>query len=154
MRLYSEMGVGSTFRLMFPIESAGAKDDEAGQTRARILLVEDDAMVRRMLARRLTADGYDVVEASDGPSALRAHRTAGPFSLVLTDVVMPGQPQGPELVRRLRALDPDLKALIMSGYPDAAAMRGAGVPSGEHYLSKPIARDELRLALERILGPA
>jgi PAS domain S-box-containing protein len=152
MRLESEMGVGSTFRMMFPVESAGQAGDDAQQARRRILLVEDDPMVRRMLARRLAADGYDVVEAADGPSALHAHRTAGPFALILTDAVMPGQPQGPELVRRLRDTDPDLKTLIMSGYPDAAAMRGAGLPSGEHYLSKPIARDDLREALRRILG--
>jgi signal transduction histidine kinase len=152
MRLFSEMGVGSTFRMMFPVESVATTGDEAGRPGPRILLVEDDPMVRRMLARRLVADGYEVVEAADGPSALSAHRTAGPFALILTDVVMPGQPQGPELVRRLRDIDPNLKALIMSGYPDAAATRGAGAPSGEHYLPKPIARDALREALERILG--
>jgi CheY-like chemotaxis protein len=148
MRLYSEAGRGATFKLYFPAAVTAASAIQHNTKRRRILLVEDDPLVRRMLSRRLALEGFEVAEASDGSSALRLYRTEGPFNLVLTDVVMPGEPQGPELVRRLRADDPELRAVLMSGYPAEAATRGIGVSPGEIYLPKPIGRDDLRRALD------
>jgi CheY-like chemotaxis protein len=148
LRLYSEVGRGSTFKLYFPVAVTASPAVAPDRERRRILLVEDDPLVRRMLSRRLALEGFEVAEASDGSSALRLYRAEGPFSLVLTDVVMPGEPQGPELVRRLRADDPNLRAVLMSGYPAEAATRGIGVPPGEIYLPKPIGRDDLRRALD------
>jgi signal transduction histidine kinase len=153
IRLYSEAGRGATFKLYFPAAVTASPAVAPDRERRRILLVEDDPLVRRMLSRRLALEGFDVAEASDGSSALRLYRAEGPFSLVLTDVVMPGEPQGPELVRRLRADDPNLRAVLMSGYPAEAATRGIGVPPGEIYLPKPIGRDDLRRALDLAFEP-
>ncbi len=83
---------------------------------ARILLVEDEANVRRLMASVLRYAGYSVVEMANAEEALclTAH-AAGPFDLLVTDVVLPGV-SGPELVSKLRGDSPDLAVLYVSGY--------------------------------------
>ena len=88
-----------------------------------VLLVEDDNGVRDLAANILKSGGYQVVTATDGLNALERRREMPrAFDLLLTDVVMPGM-SGPELAERLRSLQPDLRVLFMSGYPDEALSR-------------------------------
>ena len=82
---------------------------------ATVLLVEDEAPVRRLVSKTLAAAGYRVLQAGSGEEALGMSVGTQPFDLLLTDVVMPGM-TGPELVLRVRASHPECAVLFISGY--------------------------------------
>src|SRR5688500_15311163 len=84
---------------------------------SRVLVVDDEESIRTFANRVLSGAGYDVVVASDGPEALTLAEKQGPFDLFIIDVVMPHM-LGNDLARRLRARDPDMKALYFTGYSD------------------------------------
>ena len=83
---------------------------------ARILVIDDDAMVRNTITAILDVNGHDVIEAIDGEEGLRAYRQ-DPADLVITDVQMPIK-TGDEVIRELRADFPDLKILALTAYED------------------------------------
>ncbi len=160
VRIYSEVGVGTTvkvyFRAVFNVGEAQTNPVEAPALpplRGKILLVEDEVAVRRVMKARLQIEGYSVVEAENATMAIRAFELEAPFDLILTDVVMPGGLQGPGLVTALRAVDPALKAIFMSGYPNEAAIHGNGLRVEDVKLMKPVTKDDLLRALKRVLGP-
>ena len=94
-----------------------------------ILLAEDDETLRTLTARILTAQGYKVLEASDGVEALRvAEKHRGTLDLLTTDMVMPSM-GGSDLANELTARRPGIKVLFMSGYTDDAVGRGR-TPAG------------------------
>jgi two-component system, cell cycle sensor histidine kinase and response regulator CckA len=102
-----------------------------------ILLVEDEAGVRKLSLTVLEKKGYVVLEAASGDMALQVARSQiGPIHLVLTDVVMPGM-SGRELWDRLRVLRPDARVLFMSGYTDDAIARHGVLELGIAFLQKP-----------------
>ena len=108
----------------------------------RILVAEDDPLVRRYASDELRQLGYEVIEVADGHRALEVLRSDEPIDLLFTDVVMPGGLRGPELVERARTLRPGLRVLYTSGYTensldDVPAQR-AGL-----LLQKPYHRAEL-----------
>src|SRR5512140_1879736 len=81
-----------------------------------VLIVEDDAPIRRVIARELRGLGYDVLEAGDGPEACRrAEEHVGRIDLVICDVMMPGM-LGPEVAERLKAVHVEARVLFVSGY--------------------------------------
>jgi CheY-like chemotaxis protein len=73
------------------------------------------------------------------------------FDLLITDIVMPGQIQGAELARRVEAERPDMGLLLMSGYPQEAAIEGNGVAQRHAVLAKPVPKAELLRMVERVL---
>jgi PAS domain S-box-containing protein len=114
--------------------AAEAKTKRAAET---ILLVEDEDVVRKLLAQVLSAQGYAVMEAGSGPAALEAvARHRGPIDLLLTDVVMSGM-SGRELSERLIALRPCLRVLYMSGYTEDAVLRHGVFRNRMAFLGKP-----------------
>ncbi len=141
----SEEGVGSTFRLYFPIAaSSGSRPD--GEARPRrtsekgegtILLAEDDDAVRAVAREALERAGYRVLAAADGNQAITLAEThIGQIDLLVTDVIMPGM-NGRELAERLGAAHPGLAVLFASGYTDnVLADQGALIP-GMALLDKP-----------------
>ncbi len=107
----------------------------------RVLVVDDDALVRRMLTRSLTAEGFDVEGASDGGAALAAVERSAP-DLVILDVTMPGV-DGLAVCRRLRSKGMSGSILMLTAR-DAVADRVAGLEAGaDDYLVKPFAMEEL-----------
>ena len=144
VRVYTEPNEGTTFHVYLPlvrgavttIPSAPVTGSLPRGTET-ILVVEDDAAVRRVLERTLVRLGYTVLSAESGPAALdRVHREGRDFDLVVTDVIMPGM-DGRELAERLRGTRPDLKVLFCSGYTqDIIAQRGV-LEDGIHFLGKP-----------------
>ncbi|MBU1042450.1 MAG: response regulator [Proteobacteria bacterium] len=120
----------------------------------RILVVDDDADVRDMLCRTLTASGYEAIPAAGGRQAVE-YLTLGAPDLVITDVVMPGV-DGFEVLLKLRRMLPGARALIMSGggriepevYLDMARRLGARC-----ILRKPFTRAEMLDAVEQALTP-
>jgi CheY-like chemotaxis protein len=105
--------------------------------RETILLVEDEETVRFIAARVLRQSGYTVLEARTGEEALLlAERWGNSIHLVLTDRVLPGMPGG-ELAHRLTARQPQIRALLMSGYPPDEGIPSGVVPADVKHLMKP-----------------
>ena len=158
VRVYSEPGVGTTFKLFFPAVQDGAAAEKDRESRPaalapgrRILLVEDEADVLSALAMMLERAGCAVVPASSGDRALEIFQADPRFDLVVTDIVMPGRLQGPALVSALRAIRPDLPAVFMSGYAAEATVHGNGLRARDIRLMKPVQRSEFLKAVARAL---
>lgn len=158
LRIYSELGLGTTVKLFFPAAAADAlpapEETTAPATAApgaRILIAEDEPAVRRITAIHLREAGHHVTEASDGDEAYSVFQRRGPFDLVLTDVVMTGQLQGPHLAAALRDSLPDLPVVFMSGYPGEASTHARGVPASDIKLMKPVDRSVLLAAVAEAL---
>jgi PAS domain S-box-containing protein len=152
----STPGRGTTFRLFFPSAQREAAIGEetprpVGRRTGRILLVEDEPVLREIAQRVLVRAGFDVTAAADPGEAIIAAETGPePFDLLLTDVVMPGM-RGPELARRLRNSRPDLRVLLASGYAEEI------VDSDRHedpLLAKPFSPETLLAAVDAVMGPA
>jgi CheY-like chemotaxis protein len=148
--VYSEVGLGTTFRLYFPLsidQTAPRATPPAlvvPNTSAIILVVEDDAAVRQFVVRALDRQPYTVVQA-DSSERARAILADRPVDLLLTDVRLAGQ-SGPDFVR---SLDQPLRVLYMSGYPDPPGGGDSGL-SGQ-LLQKPFAIPDLLQAVRRAL---
>lgn len=109
----------------------------------KILLVEDEDPVRLFAARALKEKKYHVTEARDGQQALHLLKTKGPFSLIITDVMMPGM-NGPTLVTHGRKLFPDIKILFVSGYPEEEVRTYLSKDMADvFFLQKPFTLDDL-----------
>jgi two-component system cell cycle sensor histidine kinase/response regulator CckA len=142
--VYSEPGKGTTFKIFLPraegdfafaaVPAVVTRADAICET---ILLVEDEESLRRLARTILSVLGYHVLEAKDGAEGVQiAADYPGTIDLVLTDVVMPGV-GGSELVRRIRAVRPDISVLYMSGYTDDAIVRHGVLEDGVSFLQKP-----------------
>ena len=117
--------------------------------RVRVLVVDDDAAVRRSLATALGRDGYDVL-AVDGGSAALAHTATASIDAIVLDVAMP-EPNGLEVCRRLRSRG-DRTPILMLTARDLVDDRVAGLDAGaDDYLVKPFALAELRARLRALL---
>jgi two-component system, cell cycle sensor histidine kinase and response regulator CckA len=152
----TERGSGTTFRLYFP-EVDGAAEafspkppDERPLTGSEtILLVEDEAAVRRLEREMLETYGYTVLVAGDGAEGLalaQGHRH--PIHLLLTDILMPKM-GGVELAERLSKARPELKVLYTSGYNDSGGSLSS--VAGARYLQKPYGMEELARTLRDLL---
>jgi CheY-like chemotaxis protein len=161
LAIESEPGAGTTVRLFLPRSGAEVRDRmpepaEAAVPRGsgeRILVVEDDEDVRRLLAGMLTSLDYAVLTAGDAMEALRFLEAGGAVDLVLTDVVLPAGVSGPDLAARIGVRTPGLPVVFMSGHPERDP--GARVPEmeGLALLAKPFQRrtlaERITAALER-----
>ena len=116
----------------------------------RLLLVEDEFLIRLMLSEALLDDGYEVVEASDADEAIgRLADDDAPFRALLTDVQLPGPVNGYELAHRVRARVPGIPVIFMTGRPE---------PLGESFrrdvvIAKPYLPSEVCAAVARLLAP-
>lgn len=152
----SEPGRGSRFTLLFPTTAVPAPAPESAaapavKERATILVVEDDAGVRRLLEAVLRQAGYVVLTAPDGATGLETlHRHPAPVHLLLTDAVMPHM-DGPTLILRARQERPGLPALLLSGYPEEAFDRPEDFPADVELLSKPIRAEALLTRVHALL---
>jgi len=157
LRVDSAPGRGTTVEVYFPTASgpsadaapaAGAADAGGAET---VLLVEDDPMVRRLAEQTLARAGYRVLAAVGADDALRL--VAGddtPIDLVVTDVVMPGL-SGPELVRRLEGVRPEIRVLYVSGYADDAMERHGVNEERVSFLAKPFNSETLLRRVREVL---
>jgi PAS domain S-box-containing protein len=154
----SDVGQGSAFTVYLPLSlepvaEAPAPVVNVPTGHATILLVEDEATIRRMAQRCLERIGYHVIPAESGPGALEAwDRAGGQVDLLLTDEVMPQGVSGTELSRRLRSWKPDLRVILMSGYPADIARGGGALATDLAYLAKPFTLSDLAALVDRVLG--
>jgi PAS domain S-box-containing protein len=150
--VYSEPGIGTTFKLYFPPVEAAISEPEPEpasplplppSTAETILVVEDEDAVRCVTSRVLVKRGYEVLEASGGEQAIRiANEFEGRINLLLTDVVMPRM-SGRELAAILVESRPDMKVMYVSGYTDDAIVRHGILEPGVIFLQKPFSPDTL-----------
>ena len=149
LHVYSEVGVGSSFRLYFPVrvrdqQTVVAKVEEPpAHGNGTVLLVEDDESVRKLALRILEKAGYKVVAAEDGELALRAYlEQGGKFDLVILDAILP-KLTGREVFDQIRAREPHQPVLFCSGY-SAGTLQPEFSPGDEvQLLAKPYNPNEL-----------
>jgi two-component system cell cycle sensor histidine kinase/response regulator CckA len=158
----SEVGKGTTFRIYLPRyhaedEPAAPKKEKKEQRAAdltgtgRVLLVEDEEVVRNFAARALKRQGYKVLEASSGVEALEVmEKNKGKIDIVVSDVVMP-EMDGPTLLKELRKTNPDLKIIFVSGYPNDAFKASLG-DEDFAFLPKPFSLPQLAAKVKEVLG--
>jgi two-component system, cell cycle sensor histidine kinase and response regulator CckA len=157
--VYSEVGRGTTFKVYLPaadhkLGMAPKPEAELIPEKAhgiKILLVEDDVLMRTLTAQMLEDHGYEVIQAEDGNAALEKLKSSqGSVDAVLTDVVMKGM-SGPELARELIKRSPGVKVIYMSGYTgELISQNGDGV-HGMTMLEKPFTRAALLKAMDSAL---
>ncbi|WP_243323195.1 PAS domain S-box protein [Geothrix sp. SG200] len=158
IRVYSEVGKGTTFKLIFPagleMESGPTREDVTANWSGSgtILVVDDEESVRSVAGALLRSMGFDVVEARDGQEGLDRFRAEGrQIKAVLLDLTMPHM-NGVETFRRLRALDATCRVVLMSGYNEQEAVQeflGKGLVA---FVQKPFQRAGLMQAMQMALG--
>jgi PAS domain S-box-containing protein len=157
--VYSEPGLGSTFKMYFPaVDPVAAKEASAEAGKAArhgtetILLVEDENDLRKLARQILTQQGYTVLEAADGADAMRVVAAfPGNIDLLITDVVMPNM-GGPQLAEKISVLRPGARVLYMSGYTDDAVVRHGVLSAETAFIQKPFSVDGLAIKIRKVLG--
>jgi two-component system, cell cycle sensor histidine kinase and response regulator CckA len=157
VRVYSEVGVGTSFKVYLPqtdaTPDAQAHADPVGSVvgTGTILLVEDEAEVRDLAREVLERAGYTVLEAHVPADALLiARRHVGIIDLLLTDVIMPGM-SGRTLAENIAAERPETKIVFMSGYTDDAIVRHGVLEPGIHFVEKPFMPGVLTAKIREVL---
>lgn len=160
MDVQSTVGQGTTFRVYLPAVAAPAAPEQkpapapsASGGHETVLLVEDDHAVRKVIGALLRRWGYRVLEAGDGQEALQVWQERGPsIDLLFTDAVMPGGLTGLDLIGRLRANRPELKAILASGYSAQLAQPDLAAARGVTFVPKPCSPEDLSKAVRQCLG--
>jgi CheY-like chemotaxis protein len=140
--VYSEPSRGTTFKIYLP--PSGGRGPESAEPpmpiRAgteTILVVEDDESMRMLISTVLRQNGYEVLEAAEGHTALTlAHADGRSLHLLVADIGLP-EIDGPDLAQRLRAIRPNLKVLYLSGYARHAVVQHGLLEAEMHFLQKP-----------------
>ncbi|HTQ54659.1 MAG TPA: response regulator [Bryobacteraceae bacterium] len=157
--IYSEPGRGTTVKIYLPSAEAKASaapsepqpSESLGGTET-ILVLEDEARVRKLICEVLSGRGYHVLEAVRGDEAIRiAAEHQGRIHIVVADVVMP-EMSGPQALEQIRALHPNVKVLFMSGYTDEAIVHHGILESGAPFLQKPFLPDALARKVREVLN--
>lgn len=154
----SEPGLGSTFKIFLPkveqpenemvLKGQSAKSPQGSET---ILIVEDNAVVRRVVKKILINLGYQVLEAADSDEALGiCAEYSGPIHLLFTDVIMPGM-NGRDLAERWVARRPNTKIIFTSGYTEDTIAHQGALEEGIHFMQKPYRPDLLARKIREVL---
>jgi PAS domain S-box-containing protein len=160
VKIYSEVGHGTSIKMFFPKAAREADPSRLSRSeperklpvgRETILVVEDDATVRKMAVTTLEGLGYQIHQAPDGRCALDILNGADHIDLLFTDMIMPNGVSGQDLVEAARRLRPNMKALLTSGYSEQfVTTRGDG-NRGVRLLGKPYRREKLATAVRSVL---
>lgn len=158
IRVFSELGKGTTFKLYFPRSKAmdghvGVNGVDTGMVGGdeTILVVEDDGLVRETLIAQLKDLGYRVLDAAAGPQALEILHAVPDIDLLFTDVVMPGGLDGGQLADAARVMRPDLRVLFTSGYAEHPIVKNRRLARGVELLPKPYRRNEVAAKVRKVL---
>jgi CheY-like chemotaxis protein len=153
--VHSSPGVGTTFRVFLP-SVEGVSNESHAPSPAQgpaggsetILLVEDQAEVRGLIRDILEDKGYRTLDAASGDDAIAiASRSSQTLHLLITDMVLPGM-NGAEIVAGIRAIQPGIRVLKMSGYTDRLALQS---DDGTSFIQKPFTGDALLKKIREIL---
>ena len=157
LKVYSEPGQGTTFKVLFPVSShpvvnvaVAAKSDLKGT--GTVLVVDDEEIVRATARHTLQRYGYQSIVAEDGAKALEAYKTSpGKVSLVLLDLTMPVM-SGEETLRQLQLLNPHVKVLLTSGYNEVEAVQRFAGKGLAGFIQKPYTAAALAEKVKEVLA--
>lgn len=158
LKVYSELGKGSSFKLLLPVDTSGAQLNapstdtlSALPEGLRILVVDDEETVRTAAVRMLESLGLEVEHCEEGRSAIQCfERDPGRYDLVLLDMTMPGL-SGVEVFRELKRLNADARVILTSGYNEQDATSRFAGKGLAGFVQKPFGLDELRAILAQVL---
>ncbi len=159
----SELGKGTTFLIYLPASApatrpAGAAQrlDVTGQAEpvggGKILFMDDEDMLQELVGAMLNHLGYEVVCAASGEEALARYGEDGPFDAVIVDLTVPGGMGGYEMVQKLREVDPQIRAIVSSGYSNDPLMTNYQEHGFCGVIAKPYQMAELGKVLENVIG--
>jgi signal transduction histidine kinase/CheY-like chemotaxis protein len=180
IKIYSEVGHGTTVKIYLPVLKNTAKmstmvspadlhsrlalelgnpleGDTNGMVHAEpkrqiVLVVEDNAAVRDIAAAMIEEMGFETLVASNGPEGLAIIIERDDLALVLSDVIMAGGMNGPELAAKALKIRPDLKVLFMSGYAPGSVRQMQDLPDTIDFVNKPFTRNDLTEKVRRALA--
>ncbi|HUJ18609.1 MAG TPA: PAS domain S-box protein [Nitrospirota bacterium] len=156
----SELGKGSTFTIHLPASERAAEAPPLPATpvrsrRGRVLVMDDEEVIRMVTRELLHELGHEAVFVENGEAALKAYREAKasgrPFDVVILDLTIRGGMGGMETMRKLREIDPEVRAVVSSGYSDDSAIASHREQGFKAFLKKPYNVKELRDALNALL---
>jgi two-component system, cell cycle sensor histidine kinase and response regulator CckA len=155
----SEVGVGTVFHVYLPASEASVEErvrPEPPVGKGRVLLMDDEDMVRKVTSQMLRQLGYSVDGATDGVEVIELYRKAKevgqPYDLVIMDLTIPGGMGGRECIDKLRAIDPDAKAIVTSGYSDDPVMAEHERFGFSGVISKPWKIEALSETLRNVMS--
>jgi signal transduction histidine kinase len=159
VKIYSELGAGTTLKIYLPRAMSGAQPSEPralppeqeGSRQEVILVVEDDPLMRRHSAEALTELGYTVLDSESAAAALAVLARRPDVTLLFTDVVMPDV-NGKKLADEALKRRPDLKVLFTTGYTHNAVVHGGVLDAGVNLLSKPFTLEQLAAKVRMVLN--
>ena len=151
VRIYSELGKGTTTSIYLPRHDVDARQDAARLAEPPgvqgdgevVLVIDDEPTIRMLIVEVLREAGYVAVEAFDGASGLRALETLTRLDLLITDVGLPGGLNGRQIADAARVKRPDLKVLFITGYAENAALGNGYLDRGMSVVTKPFPMDAL-----------
>ncbi len=159
VRVYSEVGEGTTMCLYLPryigevaaevIAETAIPELGAGDT---ILIVDDEPTVRMLVSDVLSEAGYEVLEADDGPSAVRILQSGRRIDLLITDVGLPGGMNGRQVADAAHQTRPELKVLFVTGFAENAAIGDGRLPPGMEVVTKPFQMASLAAKVGEIIA--
>ncbi len=153
----TEVGKGTTFRVILPrneareapLPQAVAPSAQGGRGE-RLLLVEDEPLVRKLLEQLLSRAGYQVTAASDPVEGLSLVQSGVGFEIVVTDVVMASM-TGPELMQKLEAHGGEIPTVFMSGHTEDEFIRSGALKPHQRFMSKPFVPSDLLLQVRQLI---
>jgi CheY-like chemotaxis protein len=160
VRIYSELGQGTTIKIYLPrhagkairqeveIEAAEIPRAEAGET---VLVVDDEPTIRMLIGDTLAELGYRAIEVADAESGLKVLESDVNIDLLVTDVGLPNGMSGKEMVDAARVKRPELKVLFITGYAENAAITNGHLEPGMRVMSKPCTMDKLAARIRSII---
>ena len=150
VRVYSEVGKGTTMSLYFPRFVGELSDEDRSEdlsidrgTGETVLVIDDEPAIRMVIAEVLTEVGYRVIEAEDGPSGLRIIQAGDRIDLLITDVGLPNGLNGRQVADAARSKNPQLKVLFITGFAENAAIGNGHLDPGMSVITKPFANTAL-----------
>jgi signal transduction histidine kinase len=161
VRIYSEVGQGTTMCIYLPRHYGDAGEDREpvvhaalptpGEGRHTVMVVDDEPTIRMLVVEILEEMGHIVLEAGDGPAALRLLDTGVQLDLLITDVGLPGQMNGRQVADAARVLLPHLKVLFITGYAENAVIGNGPLGHNMALVTKPFAMDVIADRIRAIL---
>ncbi|MBX3484934.1 PAS domain S-box protein [Phenylobacterium sp.] len=158
VRVYSEVGQGTTMCLYLPRYAGAVEDEDIQQIVApelgsgeAVLIIDDEATVRMLMADVLAEAGYTVLQAQDGPSGMRILESEQRIDLLITDVGLPGGMNGRQVADAARLTRPDLSVLFVTGFAENAAIGNGHLPPGMEVVTKPFGVGRLAAKVSEII---